>query len=48
MPPELLRLWCEEFWISDAGAIAEAEFNLVPDDELVTVRRPLDLDGESS
>lgn len=35
MPPELLRLWCEEFWISDAGAIAEAEFNLVPDDELV-------------
>ena len=34
MPPELLRLWCEEFWISDAGAIAEAEFNLVPDDEL--------------
>ena len=35
MPPELLRLWREEFWISDAGAIAEAEFNLVPDDELV-------------
>lgn len=35
MPPELLRLWREEFWISDAGAIAEAEFNLVPADELV-------------
>ncbi|HEY9198129.1 MAG TPA: M50 family metallopeptidase [Gammaproteobacteria bacterium] len=35
MPPELLRLWREEFWISDAGAIAEAEFNLVPDDALV-------------
>jgi len=34
--PELLRLWCEEFWICDAGAIAEAEFNLIPDNRLVS------------
>ncbi len=32
---ELLRLWREEFWISDAGMVAEAEFNLVPDEHLV-------------
>lgn len=36
IPPELLCLWREEFWICDAGAIAEAEFNLVPDDRLVS------------
>lgn len=34
VPPELLRLWREEFWISDAGAVAEAEFNLVPQNDL--------------
>lgn len=35
VPAELLRLWREEFWISDAGMVAESEFNLVSDDHLV-------------
>ena len=34
MPSELLRLWRDEFWILDAGHVAEAEFNLVSDAEL--------------
>ena len=34
MPSELLRLWRDEFWISDAGHVAEAEFNLVSEAEL--------------
>ncbi|MDY0038550.1 MAG: M50 family metallopeptidase [Zoogloea oleivorans] len=34
VPAELLRLWREEFWISDAGMVAEAEFNLVPTEQL--------------
>lgn len=35
VPAELLRLWREQFWIYDAGVVAEAEFNLVPDEQLV-------------
>lgn len=31
---DLLRLWLDEFWIADAGVIAEGEFNLVPPDVL--------------
>ncbi|HEY0633974.1 MAG TPA: M50 family metallopeptidase [Gammaproteobacteria bacterium] len=34
MPAELLRLWREEFWISDAGMVAAAQFNLVPVERL--------------
>lgn len=34
MPPELLRLWRDECWILDAGAVAEAEFNLISEDDL--------------
>jgi len=34
MPSELLRIWRDEFWVSDAGHIAEAEFNLVSEAEL--------------
>ncbi|HEY0719800.1 MAG TPA: M50 family metallopeptidase [Gammaproteobacteria bacterium] len=34
VPAELLRLWREEFWISDAGVVAAAEFNLVPVERL--------------
>lgn len=30
----LLRFWLDEFWIADAGVIAEEEFNLVPPDVL--------------
>lgn len=33
--PELISIWLDEFWIADAGAIAEAEFNLIPDEELI-------------
>jgi hypothetical protein len=33
---QLFRHWLDRFWISDSGAIAEAEFNLVPDNELVS------------
>jgi hypothetical protein len=31
---ELLRHWLHELWVMDAGSIAEAEFNLVPQDTL--------------
>lgn len=34
IPAELLRLWRDEFWISDAGAVCEAEFNLVSESDL--------------
>lgn len=34
IPAELLRLWRDEFWISDAGAVAEVEFNLVSESDL--------------
>ena len=32
--PKLIQYWLDSFWISDSGAIAEAEFNLVSDKEL--------------
>ncbi len=36
MLPELLRLWRCECWIYDAGAVAEAEFNLISEDDLTS------------
>jgi hypothetical protein len=33
---QLFRHWLDRFWISDSGAIAEAEFNLVSDNELIS------------
>ena len=36
MSSQLFRLWLDMFWIADSGSIVEEEFNLVPDDELLS------------
>lgn len=34
IPQKLIRQWLDIYWISDSGAIAESEFNLVSDKQL--------------